>query len=259
MGVISDRRRRQKLRRAGRIMALCGIAALLGISLGASDVFARMNAVLDRGVQAFSAQKSVQTEVVLPEIQVFALQLGVFDSEARARSEAVRLEQRGVRCMIWKKDRLRLIADAAAERAALDMRMAGGQDAYIVSETLPEIRLSIGADAGGIDAVKAMLVLPDEAFGRMLAGAAPQTEIDRIRPIAEAAVTAHPEHALYTGLAENLIAWCDVMEPLGESAAGYAKAAMFALCRELRQALIAASTASAQRTPSTAADVMPPA
>ena len=42
-------------------------------------------------------------------------------------------------------------------------------------------------------------------------------------------------------------------------ARSYGAVSMCMLCRELRQALSASNTVSAQRTPSTAADVMPPA
>jgi len=259
MGVVSDRRRKQRLRRAGRLAALAGIASLLGISLLSSHALMWIGDVLGAGVQVFAGETGAQEQIVLPEMRFFALQLGVFDSEERAQSEAARLRRLGARCMIWQKNRLRLIADVAAERSSLDFAAACGQDAYVMEDALPAVRLNIGAGARDIDAVKAMLTLPDETIARMLGGAPAAGEIARVRPLAEAASGAHPEHALYTDLAKSLIAWCDMMQPLGSDAQGYAKAAMLALCRELRQALIEASTASAQRTPSTAADVMPPA
>jgi len=257
MGVISDRRRKQRLRRFGRMAALAGIASLLGIAALAANT-----GIWDRiheSVQTFSAGTGAQEELSLAEISVHALQLGVFDSAERAKSEAARLEQLGIRCMIWQKERLRLVADVALDRAGLDWKTAGGQEAYAITETLEAVRLRITADAGDIQSAKALLLLPDETLNRLLRGASVGEETARIRQQAEAAKTAHPGNTLYTGLAAGLLSWCDMMDALGAQAHGYAEASMFALCRGLRQALIEASTASAQRTPSTAADVMPPA
>ena len=259
MGVISDRRRKQKLRRIGRVAAIAGIASLLGIAALSSNAFAGIGDMLRGSVQVFSSGRGAQEEICLRAISVHALQLGVFDNRERALSETARLEQLGVRCMIWQKEKMRLISDVALERSGLDMRTAGGQEAYAINESLKEVRLTIGAGAEDIGAVRMLLLLPDETLQRLLGGAPVAGETARIRPLAEAARTAHPEHALYTGLAANLISWCDMMDALDEQAHGYAEASMFALCRGLRQALMTASTASAQRTPSTAADVMPPA
>ena len=94
--------------------------------------------------------------------------------------------------------------------------------------------------------------------------------LQKTREQAQTAKAEHPNHLLYTQLAQSLLNWCDllegVMQDQGESIArNYARATMCVLCFELRKALLdegiqsEASTASAQRTPSTAADVMPPA
>lgn len=260
MGIVSQRRRQRRLRQAGRGAMLVGIAALLGIAALPLGVGEWAGSVFARSAQVFSQGRSAQAQITLPQVNVYALQLGVFDSAERAADEVRRLEGLGVRCMIWQKEKLRLICDAALERSSLNLDTACGQEAYVIEETLNQVALRIEADAAGIEADKALLTLPDDALARLLGGEPLAEEIARVRAAAEAARDAHPEHVLYTDLAENLIAWCDMMEAPGmEHARGYGTTAMFALCRELRQALIAASTASAQRTPSTAADVMPPA
>ena len=81
--------------------------------------------------------------------------------------------------------------------------------------------------------------------------------------------SAHPESALYTQLAQSLVNWCTLMEQTRQetdeaAARRYAAVTICTLCRELRivianQPASAQSTASAQRMPSTAAEVMPPA
>ena len=259
MGVISKRRRKQRLRRVGRCAALAAIVVLLGITAASSNAFGWASGLLDQGLAVFSAGKGVQAEVGLEEKRIAALQMGVFDSGERALSEAQRLERLGVRCMIWQDERFRLIADAADTRDTLSMDAAKGLEAYVIDETLDTVRLRVEAGMDEIDAVCRLLTLPDETLDRLIAGSALNDEIANIRLLADGAVKAHPEHQLYADLAENLLAWCGRMEALGEEARGYGKAAMLALCKELRQALIMASADSAQRTPSTAADVMPPA
>lgn len=259
MGVISKRRRKQRLRHVCRCAALAAIVMLLGITASSSGAFGWARAALDRGLAVFSAGRGAQAEIALQEKRIAALQLGVFDSEERALSEAQRLDRLGVRCMVWQSDRFRLIADAAERRDALHMDAAKGQEAYVIDEKLEAVRLRVEADADGIDAVCRLLALPDETLEHLFAGTAVDDEIAHIRPLAVDAAKAHPEHKLFCDLAANLLSWCDRMELLGEDERDYGKAAMLTLCWELRQALIAASTASAQRTPSTAADVMPPA
>ena len=244
----------------GRAVALAGIAALLGIAALPLGIGGRLEQAFARSVQTFSGSEDAQKEITLDHMDVYALQLGVFDSIDRASAEVQRLEAMGVSCMIWQKERLRLIADVALTRDALDYSAAKGQDAYVISQALDEVLLRIGAQADAVDAACALVALPDETLLALLDGSKSSDLIPGIRTAADAARQAHPGHALYTTLADNLLAWCDMMErPAYAGASGYGRAAMFALCRELRQALIAASTASAQRTPSTAADVIPPA
>lgn len=260
MGIVSGRKRRRRLRQFCRITALAGIAVLLGIAALPLGIGEKMGRALEGSVQAFAGERRAQTEITLPGIDVYALQLAVFDSAERAAAEAQRLERLGVLCMIWQKEKLRLVSDVSLGRESLDYATAMGQEAYVIEESLSEIRLRIEAGAEEIATVKSLLLLPDESLASLIDGGTLIDEIARVRAAAEAARDTYPQHALYTALAENLIAWCDMMEkPEMKDACGYGKAAMFALCRELRQALIAQSTVSAQRTPSTAADVMPPA
>ena len=97
-----------------------------------------------------------------------------------------------------------------------------------------------------------------------------ETLIGHAKEQAAAALSMQPEHELYAQLAQSIDGWCtlmeDAMKTYGESGAiSYARVTMCTLCRELRKELLneaaqsEASTASAQRTPSTAAEVMPPA
>lgn len=248
------------MRRLFRGAVLAGIALLLGITALPLGLGERLDSIVVRSTQVFSAGKRAQMEIVLPEIRVYALQLGVFDDEARASAEAQRLEKQGILCMIWQKEKYRLIADIALKREDIDYAAAKGREAYVIEELLEPVCLRIEAEEEEIGEVCTLLQLPDESLARLIDGKTIGDEIVCIRAAAHAAANTHPEHALYTTLAENLTAWCNVMEkPESINARGYGAAAMFVLCRELRQALIASSTASAQRTPSTAADVMPPA
>lgn len=260
MGIISDRRRKRRMRRLFRSAALVCIALLLGVAAFPLGIRQWIEDIFIENTQVFSAGKGAQAEITLPEMQIYALQLGVFDSEEGASAEARRLERMGVFCMIWRKEKLRLISDAAFRRKDIDHDTARGQEAYIIEDALEALKLRIAADAGEIDGITALIQLPDASLARLIGGEDLRQEIARVRKVAIPAASAYPDHALYTTLAENLIAWCDMMErPELAEANGYGAAAMFALCRELRQALMAASTASAQRTPSTAADVIPPA
>ena len=221
------------------------------------------------GVAAVSAAlpRSSEAQLTLPELRVYALQLGVYDSGERAQAEMQRLTEGGVPCVIWQREQMRIVCDAALSRDALDVRTVQAIEAYAIAETLPEVVLRVEADSAALEGVRTLLLLPDELLGA-LAGDEPLTALlERTRAQAEAALAAHPEHVLYTQLAQSLCNWCALIEGTrsvqGETVArGYARATVCTLCYELRRTLIAQSeesTVSAQRTPSTAAEVMPPA
>jgi len=267
MGIVSERRRRERARHMRRrLMIAAGI--LLLSSLAMAPALRESIALLERhGLPVFG--QNAEAEMTLPKIEVYALQLGVFDSGERAALEAARLQQAGVRCVVWQREKMRIVCGVALSREKLDMNGAKGNDAYVITDTLPKVMLRIQADAARIEQVRRVLETPDEILMHLLTGevALPQI-VQETQELVREEQNAHPEHALYTELAQSLGNWCALMEKtMAEyseaDARNYASVTICTLCRELRLALEsqanAASTASAQRTPSTAADVMPPA
>lgn len=262
MGIIAERKR--KRRAAQQRKHVMQLAALLCVLAGMAYV-PSIGERLEQfsGIQVFSQLN--EQEITLPEYDVFALQLAVFDNGERAGVEAKRLQQSGVRCVIWQKEKMRIVADAAFSRDALNLDAAQGHEAYVISDTLESITLRLQADAEGVAQAKKLLQTPDAVLKAILSGEEALPDIiAQTQVLANEAADAHPENALYTQLAQSLMNWCALMEKTlmqgdEEEARRYGAVTMCMLCRELRQALSAASTASAQRTPSTAADVMPPA
>ena len=243
-----------------RVMVAAVVAMLAGMAMTPQlqqslREFVRQSA---RAVQTLALPQETQDEITLPRMTVYAMQLGAYDNGEHALTQQKQLAAKGINCVIWQRMQMRLVCDAALRREAMRAEAAMGLDAWIIEEELPEIMMRVSAGAQEMDAVRALLTLP----------LAPLVESTRRQ--AEAALAAHPEHALYAQLAQSLTSWCRLMDDAlavqSEAAvAQYARVTMCTLCYELRQALLsdaaqsAASTASAQRTPSTAADVMPPA
>lgn len=267
MGIIAQRRKKERAARLRRrLMIAAGILLLSALAM--SPQMHERIAALSQGIQTFG--ESIQGELTLEEMEVYALQLAVFDSGERAAQEAKRLQAQGVRCVVWQRERMRIVADAAFSREALSGDAAQGNDAYVIRETLPGVALRLTADAKDLEAARQLLEMPDRIFREIAQdeGHIAQIIAD-VRPAAEAAIEAHPENALYTQLAQSLVNWCRLMENAAPELSqarlrSYAAVTICTLCRELRLALenqaeSAASTASAQRTPSTAAEVMPPA
>lgn len=270
MGIILQRRKRRQMRLIRQRLVIVMIVALMSAAVMSEDLRQKLRGAAEKSAQVFSSEQRAQIELTLPEKKVYALQLGVFDSGERAASEARRLEQAGVSCMVWQREKMRIVSDVASGREQLDFDSAKGQDAYVISDTLEEVCVRISADADAIEDVQALLSLPDSVLEQLLesGGEALSEVIQRTREQAQAAHTAHPENELYTQLAQSLLNWCTLMEQArmqtdARGAVSYAQVTMYALCYELRAAInrqaSAESTASAQRTPSTAADVMPPA
>lgn len=253
--------------RARVALALC-VASLgaLGASPGARAGIALALRGGVRSAQAVFAGGAMQTqELTLPERRVWALQLGVYDNGERAQAEQERLSAAGMPCVIWQGERMRIVCAAAPKEAQLDADV--GMETYAIEDAWAEVSLRVsGAQA---QRAAALLALPDELF---LALAAPEEEqplsgvLERARQAARFA--AGGESELCAQLTQSLGNWCELIEDAraqwGEQTARrYASLTMATLCRELRTVLLAqasaASTASAQRTPSTAADVIPPA
>ena len=265
MGIVSQRRKKERAARLRRRLMIAACVLLLA-SAAMSPQLRQKIGTLSRDVQVFTS--SGLDELTLGEMEVYALQLAVFDSGERAADEAKRLTEMGVRCVIWQREKMRIVADAAFSRQALTNRAAQGQEAYVIREVLPKVSLRLTADTADLPAALALLKLPDRALAQILAGEVTLEQlVAEIEPLAVQALKAHPENTLYTQLAQSLVNWCQLMEKTeltDELAKSYAAVTMCTLCRELRLALenqmvSEASTASAQRTPSTAADVMPPA
>jgi len=267
-----SRHRREERRRTirRRAMIAVGVLLLAGMAMAPQLRESLMDAA-DRAmgqVAAMALPSAAQTQITLSERTVYALQLGAYDSGERAQNELVRLSGEGTLCVIWQREQMRLVCDAAGSKGKLASDAARGNDAWVIQDELPEVVLRVSADAQSMDAVRRLLTLPDALFERLCAEPeALGMIIAQAREEALLAQHAHPDNALYTQLAQSLVNWCSLMdsarESYGEAAAtSYARVTMCTLCYELRQALkaqSAASTASAQRTPSTAADVMPPA
>ena len=272
-GVITARRKKRErskmIRRRAMVAGLVLLLCALGMS---SQLREKLTVLMEEGagvMQTFAQSESEIREIVLHELELYALQLGVFDSVERAQIEQKRLMKAGVPCVIWQRDKMRLICSVAKERSALDLSAAGGNDAYIVRDTLPEVRLRVSCARAEADEAIGLIGLPDSILGELLSaeGRTLDVLITETREAASPALNAHPENRLYTHLASVLLDWCNLVE--GEvsqpNAECYAAVTLCTICREWRNALLRdyaireESTASAQRTPSTAADVMPPA
>ncbi|MBR2941938.1 MAG: hypothetical protein IKB82_00940 [Clostridia bacterium] len=269
---MSTRKRQEAVRTIRRrVLFGLGIAAL-GLMAMTADVRSYLADAVLRSMGAVqTAAWDQHAEVTLEEKDVYALQLGAFDNGQRAQDELNRLQGERVPCVLWQRAQMRLVCDAAWSKAVLSAAAAGDRDVWVIADTWPQVVLRITADAAGIEQVCTLLHLPDALFDSLCAHQESISAIAaRAKQAAQPALTAYPDNALYTQLAQSLVNWCALMEnavqAFGEEAARpYARVTMCTLCYELRQALIsyaaqsAASTASAQRTPSTAADVMPPA
>lgn len=247
MGMISDRRRR---RRAARMRRRCMVAAgvlLLGTLAMAPGLREKLRS-LSWDAQVFSSGAQ-QAELMLPEREIYALQLAVFDSGERAASEARRLQAKGVRCIVWQREKMRIVSSVALSRDALDLDTAGGEESCVIRDTMEAVPLRLSCGAAEMAQVQTLLETPDSALTRLLTGEEPLSDIlaDVVSVVSRAAGS-HPDHALYTQLAQSLANWCALMERTMEeaderSARSYAAVTMCTLCRELRLALQSQSAA----------------
>ena len=237
MGIIADRRRRKRAACWRRRLILALVVLTLGALAASLDFKETLNGL---EMPAFSPSVQ-QTEMMLPEMEIYALQLAVFDSGERAADEANRLQAEGVRCIVWQREKMRIVSSVALSREELDWSSAKGHEGYVIREMLSPMTLRLSCSADAIDDVRALLQMPDIVLKRLLAGE--ETLVSIVKETGEAAeraVDQHPEHALYTQLAQSLINWCALMERAGmeaNGARGYAALTMCTLCRELRTAL----------------------
>lgn len=186
----------------------------------------------------------VQTQtLILPKLDVYALQLGVYESGERAQTEAESLLEAGIPCVVWQRERMRLICSASLSAERLDCAAAAGRETFVVHETLPQIRLHLNAEAEELQAVCELLRLPDTLLETLDSGDAQlDALVAQTQSKAQAALTAHPESALYTQLAQSLMDWCALAQKaqasdMGESSRAYAKAMACVLADRLREAL----------------------
>lgn len=243
MGIVSERRKRQRMQRIKRRLLVAVIVVLLGFAAMSPGLRRALSLALEQGAQAAQAfGRSEQAVLTLPEREVFALQLGVFDNGERAASEAERLQRQGVRCVLWQREKMRIISSVAPSRQALEMSSAKENEAYVIRDVLPEVAMRVEAGSGEIAEVQALLALPDSALTSLLEGSDSLSAlIAQTKEAARAAQNAHPENALYTQLAQSLSDWCALMEQAqqedGEAARSYAAVTMHLLCYELRLAI----------------------
>ena len=271
---LSCRERRGKQQTWARRLGIAAVVTLLAMAAMTSDLKEKAETIVRRErerISAFAWQNADVLEVTLEEMPVWAVQLGAFDDGARAQEEMSRLMAKGIACILWRREQLCIVCSASLDRDALDRDAAEGEAVYVIREILPQVRMTISASKPDAQAAADMITLPDRMFHQLLEAEPEQlTEmIAAARLASDQARAAHPENELYTQLAKSLSGWCDLMEQAGQVLAPdalmtYAQVTMCTLCRELRTALqdqpaMEESTASAQRTPSTAADVMPPA
>ena len=270
---LSTRRRRERARRlrARAALALC-VAALgaMAASPGAREGIAGALSLGARSAQAvFAGSAQERREVTLGAMRVCALQLGVYDNGERAQAEQERLTAAGLPCVVWQGERMRIVCAAAPDEGGLSGDV--GAEVYTIWDDWDAVSLRLSGTQDDTRQAEALLTLPDALF---LALARPEKEqpledaIRRARETAQARRPSGGENALCAQLAQSLANWASLIEQtrqeLGDAIARrYAQVTMATLCRELRAVLIAQaserSTASAQRTPSTAADVIPPA
>ena len=197
-------------------------------------------------VQTFSGLREGQAACTLPAMEVYALQLGVYDSGESAESERRRLLSAGIPTMVWQREKMRLICAVAPSREALPLDYADDLDAYVITDALHEVTVRLSAGEGDVEEALALLRMPDDMFALLLTDEEEtplRDVIAKVRQAARKADSAHPENALYTQLAQSLANWCDLMERTqsvadAQSVRHYAAVTMCTLCRELRLALL---------------------
>ena len=266
-----SRRRREEQQRIirRRAMIVAGVLLLASMAM-APQLRESIASAVQRAygtVQTMASGKA-QAQIILEEKKVYALQLGAYDNGEHAQRELSRLIGEGVLPVIWQREQMRLVCDASESKRTLSLDAAKENDVWTIQDTLPEVALRVSADAQALSAARDLLTLPDRAFEQLCTEPEKIREnLALIREEASRAQGAHPDNALYTQLAQSIVNWCNLMDSTqkthgDQAAASYGRVTMYTLCYELRRELMtqsAASTASAQRTPSTAADVMPPA
>ena len=245
---------RQRQERARRIkQTVVAVLAVLALGMAAASPDAREKLSLTArtaitGAQAaFAGREAATRELTLPAVRVYALQLGVYDNGERAQQEQQRLTKEGVPCILWQRERMRIVCAAAPTESALAGAQTFGLETYVIKDEIPEVRLRLGAAERELEAVSELISLPDGALGALFQAEREQPLADivlRARGLAEPALSAHGENALYSQLAQSVVNWCSLIERAqsewdGDLARQYATVTMCTLCRELRTELLA--------------------
>lgn len=233
---LTTRQRRERARR--KRFLLGGIALVLTLLAVPTDVVKKTV----ESVAAFAGLNKETAEMTLPSMEVYALQLGVFDSGELAQSEQRKMMEKNIPCMIWQREKMRLICAASTAEEKLPIEAAGGQESCVIQETLPEVSLELSAGERDVQRAVDFLRLPDDVFLKLANGSDElQTIIEFVRHEASREKLLHPDNELYVQLAQSLLNWCVLMEQMSSRPVNirpYAAVTMCTLCRELRQTLL---------------------
>ncbi len=233
---MSTRRRREQAKR--RRLVLGGIALVMVLLAVPSDVIRKTV----QSVAAFAGIEEEKTEVTLPRMKVYALQLGVFDSGELAQSEQKKMMAENIPCIIWQREQMRLVCAASTSEETLPMDAAGEKSACVIHDVLPEVSIELSAGERDVQRAADFLRLPDDVFLKLIDGDEEwSTIVEYVKHEASREKLLHPENELYVQLAQSLLNWCTLMEQMAErpiAVRPYAAVTMCTLCRELRQTLL---------------------
>lgn len=233
---MTTRQRREQAKR--RRLVLGGIALVLVLLAVPMDVVKKTM----ESVSAFAGLDEETTEMTLPRMEVYALQLGVFDSGELAQSEQKKMMEKNIPCIIWQREKMRLICAASTTEETLPMDAAGGYESHVIQETFPEVSIELSAGERDVQRAADFLRLPDDVFFKLISeNDELESIIEYVRHEASREKLLHPENELYVQLAQSILNWCVLMEQMAARPVDvrpYAAATMCTLCRELRQTLL---------------------
>ena len=239
---LTSRQRRQRAKIIRNRVIATAVVLMLAAAAMAPKLREQLIQAIDRGIhaaQTFAALREGETVIVLEPIELYALQLGVYDNGERAQSEWARLNQMGIPCAIWQENVMRLIAAVSDSRETMNMDAAKEQESFIIAKTLEKVEIRLSAEENSVSAAAELMRLPDETLIQLMKGGDTLPDIlAHVREKAESAVGEHPENELYTQLAQSLLNWCELIERTGDNPYAYAGATMAMLCTELRRTLL---------------------
>lgn len=126
----------------------------------------------DGGAAQAAAEPRVSAQIVMPSVRLYAVALGVYDSEAEARPDAALYADRGAAgCIVETDDGWALLgagysSDGDAGSVCAQLRSGEGIDAQVMLFSADEVRVSMTATQGQANAVQNALeiifTLPDD-------------------------------------------------------------------------------------------------